>query len=141
MEKIQAEKEFSIGNLINLLITKNELLEMKFTSLISNRNILIISFYDYDKNLITQKNLKFLCNHKNILFDNILLISNLQEEIHEYKLKIFNENISYMKLYIQAFNTINKSENSFSQIFNIDEIRILTKQEINNIFLNKEKKK
>ena len=140
MEKIQAEKEFSIGNLINLLITKNELLEMKFTSLISNRNILIISFYDCDKNLITQKNLKFLCNHKNILFDNILLISNLQEEIHEYKIKIFNENISYMKLYIQAFNTINKSENSFSQIFNIDEIRILTKQEINNIFLNKEKK-
>ena len=116
MEKIK-EKEFSIGNILNLLIIRNDVLEMKFTPLIINRNILVISFYDFEKNQITKKKLKFLCNYKNIVFDNILLISNLKEENQEYKLKIFSENISYMKLYIQTFNDINKSENSFSQIF------------------------
>ena len=103
------EKEFSIGNILNLLIMRSEVLEIKFTSLILNRNILIISFYDSEKNQITQKKLKFLCNYKNIVFDNILIISNLKEENQQYKLKIFNENISYMKLYIQTFNPFNKS--------------------------------
>ncbi len=134
------EKEFSIGNILNLLIMRNEVLEIKFSSLILNRNILVISFYDSDKNQITQKKLKFLCNYKNIVFDNILLISNLKEENQQYKLKIFNENISYMKLYIQTFNNINKSENSFSQMFDLNLFKILTKEEINNLSLNKEEK-
>ena len=82
--------------------------------------------------------MKFLCNYKNIVFDNILLISNLKEENQEYKLKIFSENISYMKLYIQTFNDINKSENSFSQIFDLNSLKVLNKEEINNLSLNKE---
>ena len=139
MEKIN-EKDFSIGNILNLLITKNDVIEMKFTSLISNRNIIIISFYDSEKNRISQKNLKFLCNHKNIVFDNILIISNLKEETPEYKLKIFNKNISQMKLYIQTFNNINKSENFFSQIFDLNVLKILTKEEVSNLSLNKEEK-
>ena len=139
MEKIN-EKEFSIGNILNLLIIKNDVIEMKFTSLISNRNIIIISFYDSEKNRISQKNLKFLCNHKNIVFDNILIISNLKEETPEYKLKIFNKNISQMKLYIQTFNNINKSENFFSQIFDLNVLKILTKEEVSNLSLNKEEK-
>ena len=137
MEKIK-EKEFSIGNILNLLIIRNDVLEMKFTPLIINRNILVISFYDFEKNQITKKKLKFLCNYKNIVFDNILLISNLKEENQEYKLKIFSENISYMKLYIQTFNDINKSENSFSQIFDLNSLKVLNKEEINNLSLNKE---
>ena len=124
MENVK-EKEFSIGDILNLLITRNEVLEMKFSSLISNRNIIIISFYDSENNRITQKNLKFLCNYKNILFDNILIISNLKEEAQEYKLKIFNKNISYMKLYIQTFNNINKEENFFSQMFDLNTLKIL----------------
>ena len=139
MEKTN-EKEFSIGDIITLLITRKEVLEMKFTSLVYNRNIVVISFYDSDKNQISQKQLKFLCNYKNIVFDNILLITNLKEENSEYKIKIFNENISYMKLYIQTFNCVNKSENSFSQIFNLNLLKILTKEEMNNIALNKEEK-
>ena len=107
MENIK-EKEFSIGGILNLLISKKDVLEIKFSSLISNRNIIIISFIDSDKNRITQKNLKFLCNYKNIVFDNILIISNLKEETPEYKLKIFNNNISYMKLYIQTFKILIK---------------------------------
>ena len=137
MEKIK-EKEFSIGNILNLLIIRNDVLEMKFTPLIINRNILVISFYDFEKNQITKKKLKFLCNYNNIVFDNILLISNLKEENQEYKLKIFSENISYMKLYIQTFNDINKSENSFSQIFDLNSLKVLNKEEINNLSLNKE---
>ena len=70
MENIK-EKEFSIGDILNLLISKKDVLEIKFSSLISNRNIIIISFIDSDKNRIAQKNLKFLCNYKNIVFDNI----------------------------------------------------------------------
>ena len=132
------EKEFSIGNILNLLIMRSEVLEIKFTSLILNRNILIISFYDSEKNQITQKKLKFLCNYKNIVFDNILIISNLKEENQQYKLKIFNDNISYMKLYIQTFNPFNKSEDSFSQMFDLNLLKILTKEEINNLSLNKE---
>ena len=139
MEKIN-EKDFSIGNILNLLITKNDVIEMKFTSLISNRNIIIISFYDSEKNRISQKNLKFLCNYKNIVFDNILIISNLKEETPVYKLKIFNKNISQMKLYIQTFNNINKSENFFTQIFDLNALKILTKEEINNLSLNQEEK-
>ena len=139
MEKIN-EKDFSIGNILNLLITKNDVIEMKFTSLISNRNIIIISFYDSEKNRIFQKNLKFLCNYKNIVFDNILIISNLKEETPVYKIKIFNKNISQMKLYIQTFNNINKSENFFSQIFDLNALKILTKEEINNLSLNQEEK-
>ena len=139
MEKIN-EKDFSIGNILNLLITKNDVIEMKFTSLISNRNIIIISFYDSEKNRISQKNLKFLCNYKNIVFDNILIISNLKEETPVYKIKIFNKNISQMKLYIQTFNNINKSENFFSQIFDLNALKILTKEKINNLSLNQEEK-
>ena len=84
--------------------------------------------------------MKFLCNYKNILFDNILIISNLKEEAPEYKLKIFNKNISYMKLYIQTFNNINKEENFFSQMFDLNTLKILTKEEINKLSLIKEEK-
>ena len=134
------EKEFSIGNIINLLITKNDVIEMKFSSIISNRNIIIISFYDSEKNRINQKNLKFLCNYKNIVFDNVLIISNLKEETPEYKLKIFNKDIFFMKIYIQTFNNLNKSENFFSQVFDLNILKILTKEETSNLSLNKEEK-
>ncbi len=59
MEKIK-EKEFSIGNILNLLIIRNDVLEMKFTPLIINRNILVISFYDFEKNQITKTTISIL---------------------------------------------------------------------------------
>ena len=59
MEKIK-EKEFSIGNILNLLIIRNDILEMKFTPLIINRNILVISFYDFEKNQITKTTISIL---------------------------------------------------------------------------------
>ena len=139
MEKIN-EKEFSIGNILNLLIIKNDAIEMNFSCLVSNRNIIVMSFYDSELKEITKKNLKFLCNYKNIVFDNILLISNLKEEPQEYKLKIFSKNIFYMKIYIQTFNSINKSENFFSQMFDLNTLKILSKEETNNLNSKKEEK-
>ena len=139
MDKIN-EKEFSIGNILNLLMTRSDVLEMKFSCLVSNRNIIVISFYDSEFKEITKKNLKFVCNYKNIVFDNILLISNLKEESQEYKLKIFNKNITYMKIYIHTFNSINKSENFFSQMFDLNTLKILSKEEISDINLKKEEK-
>ena len=139
MEKIN-EKEFSIGNILNLLILKTDAIEMNFSCLVSNRNIIVMSFYDSELKEITKKNLKFLCNYKNIVFDNILLISNLKEEPQEYKLKIFSKNIIYMKIYIQTFNSINKSENFFSQMFDLNTLKILSKEETNNLNSKKEEK-
>ena len=142
------EKEFSIGDLLNLLISRsdNNILEMKFTSIIPTIHILVMSFYNNEKNQISQKNFKFLCNCKNILFDNILLISNIKsdslQEIknnkinQEYKLKILNKNIEYMKFYIQTLNILDQSEYSFSQVFNLKQMKILTKEEIKNLSLN-----
>ena len=142
------EKEFSIGDLLNLLISRSDdnILEMKFTSIVPTKHILVMSFYNDEKNQISQKNFKFLCNYKNILFDNILLISNLKsdsfQEIknnkknQEYKLKILNKNIVYMKFYIQTLNIVNQSEYSFSQVFNLKQMKILTKEEIKNLSLN-----
>ena len=142
------EKEFSIGNLLNLLISRsdNNILEMKFTSIVPTKHILVMSFYNDEKNQISQKNFKFLCNYKNILFDNILLISNLKSDSFQeiknnkinqkYKLKILNKNIAYMKFYIQTLNLLNQSEYSFSQVFNLKQMKILTKEEIKNLSLN-----
>ena len=144
------EKEFSIGDLLNLLISRsdNNILEMKFTSIVPTKHILVMSFYNNEKNQISQKNFKFLCNYKNILFDNILLISNLKsdsfQEIknnkinQEYKLKILNKNIAYMKFYMQTINILNQSEYSFSQVFNLKQMKILTKEEVKNLSLNNE---
>ena len=115
------EKEFSIGDLLNLLVTRKDLdssgnvLEMKFTSIIPTKHILVMSFYNEQKSQISQKNLSVLCNYKNILFDNILIISNLKTDLkdkkfqnnQEYKLKFLNKNICYMKLYIQTYNILN----------------------------------
>ena len=142
------EKEFSIGDLLNLLISRSDdnILEMKFTSIVPTKHILVMSFYNDEKNQISQKNFKFLCNYKNILFDNILLISNLKSDSFQeiknnkinqkYKLKILNKNIAYMKFYIQTLNILNQSEYSFSQVFNLKQMKILTKEEIKNLSLN-----
>ena len=138
------EKEFSIGDLLNLLVIRNApdsintVLEMKFTPVVLTKHILIMSFYNQEKNQISQKNLTMRCNYKNILFDNILLISNLKSDNNnqEYKLKFLNKNICYMKFYIQTFNIINQSEYSFSQVFNLKQMKILSKEEIKNLSLN-----
>ena len=142
------EKEFSIGNLLNLLVTRNEAnnLEMKFESIVPTKHILVMSFYNDEKNQISQKYLKFLCNCKNILFDNILLISNLKSDSlqeskntkinQDYKIKILNKNIIYMKFYIQTYNILNQSEYSFSQVFNLKQMKILTKEEAKNLSLS-----
>ena len=142
------EKEFSIGDLLNLLVTRNEsnILEMKFTSIVPTKHILVMSFYTEEKNQISQKNLKFLCNYKNIFFDNILIISNLKTDSlqeskntknnQEYKLKFLTKNITYMKFYIQTYNILNQSEYSFSQVFNLKQMKILTKEEIKTLSLN-----
>ena len=150
MDKV-LEKEFSIGDLLNFLVKKDinssgNALEMKFTSIIPTKHILVMSFYDEAKNQISQKNLKIMCNVKNIFFDNILLISNLkgntlntQQDLKsnpEYKLKFLNKNICYMKFYIQTSNLLNQSEYSFSQIFNLKQMKILTKEETKNLSLN-----
>lgn len=144
------EKEFSIGDLLNLLVTRKDLdssgnvLEMKFTSIIPTKHILVMSFYNEQKSQISQKNLSVLCNYKNILFDNILIISNLKTDLkdkkfqnnQEYKLKFLNKNICYMKLYIQTYNILNQSEYSFSQVFNLKQMKILSKEEVKNLSLN-----
>ena len=144
------EKEFSIGDLLNLLVTRKDLdssgnvLEMKFTSIIPTKHILVMSFYNEEKNQISQKNLSVLCNYKNILFDNILIISKLKNDLkdnkfqnnQEYKLKFLNKNICYMKLYIQTYNILNQSEYSFSQVFNLKQMKILSKEEVKNLSLN-----
>ena len=138
------EKEFSIGDLLNLLVIRNApdslntVLEMKFTSVVPTKHILVMSFYNDAKNQISQKNLTMRCNYKNILFDNILLISNLKSDNNnqEYKLKFLNKNICYMKFYIQTYNIINQSEYSFSQVFNLKQMKILSKEEIKNLSLN-----
>ena len=138
------EKEFSIGDLLNLLVIRNApdslntVLEMKFTSVVPTKHILVMSFYNEAKNQISQKNLTMRCNYKNILFDNILLISNLKNDNtnQEYKLKFLNKNICYMKFYIQTYNIINQSEYSFSQVFNLKQMKILSKEEIKNLSLN-----
>ena len=153
MDKI-IEKEFSIGDLLNLLVIKKDIessgniYEMKFTSIIPTKHILVMSFYNEEKNQISQKNLKIMCNVKNIFFDNILLISNLKNDIlkessqqniknnPEYKLKLLNNNICYMKFYIQTYNLLNQSEYSFSQIFNLNQMKILSKEETKNLALN-----
>lgn len=144
------EKEFSIGDLLNLLVTRKDLdssgnvLEMKFTSIIPTKHILVMSFYNEEKSQISQKNLSVLCNYKNILFDNILIISNLKNDLkdkkfqnnQEYKLKFLNKNLCYMKLYIQTYNILNQSEYSFSQVFNLKQMKILSKEEAKNLSLN-----
>lgn len=138
------EKEFSIGDLLNLLVTRNDsnsldsVLEMKFTSVVPTKHILVMSFYNEEKNQISQKNLTVRCNYKNILFDNILLISNLKADknTQDYKLKFLNKNIYYMKFYIQTYNIINQSEYSFSQVFNLKQMKILSKEEIKHLSLN-----
>ena len=143
------EKEFSIGDLLNLTVTRNDfdklgnVLEFKFTPIIPTNHILIMSFYNEEKNQISQKNLKIRCNYKNILFDNILLISNLKNNSlndnnnnQEYKLKFLNKNIYYMKFYIQTFNILNQSEYSFSQVFNLKQMKILSKEEMKDLSLN-----
>ena len=143
------EKEFSIGDLLNLTVTRNDfdkpgnVLEFKFTPIIPTNHILIMSFYNEEKNQISQKNLKIRCNYKNILFDNILLISNLKinslndnNNNQEYKLKFLNKNIYYMKFYIQTFNILNQSEYSFSQVFNLKQMKILSKEEMKDLSLN-----
>ena len=146
MDKI-IQKEFSIGDLLNLLVTRNDFdkldnaLEFKFTPIVPTNHILIMSFYNEEKNQISQKNLKIRCNYKNILFDNILLISNLKsnslnENKQEYKLKFLNKNIYYMKFYIQTYNILNQSEYSFSQVFNLKQMKILSKEEIKDLSLN-----
>ena len=146
MDKI-IQKEFSIGDLLNLLVTRNDFdkldnaLEFKFTPVVPTNHILIMSFYNEEKNQISQKNLKIRCNYKNILFDNILLISNLKsnslnENKQEYKLKFLNKNIYYMKFYIQTYNIFNQSEYSFSQVFNLKQMKILSKEEIKDLSLN-----
>ena len=138
------EKEFSIGDLLNLLVIRNApdsintVLEMIFTPVVPTKHILVMSFYNEEKNQISQKNLTMRCNYKNILFDNILLISNLKSDNNnqEYKLKFLNKNICYMKFYIQTYNIINQSEYSFSQVFNLKQMKILSKEEIKNLSLN-----
>ena len=146
------EKEFSIGDLLNLLVTRKDaessgnVLEMKFSSIVPTKHILVMSFYSEEKKQISQKNLSVLCNYKNILFDNILLITNLKNDLNnskdqnyshnEYKLKFLNKNIFYMKLYIQTYNIISQAENSFSQVFNLKEMKILSKEEIKKLSLN-----
>ena len=148
------EKEFSIGDLLNLLVIRNDfdklgnILEIKFTPIVPTKHLLVMSFYDEDKNQISQTNLMAKCNYKNILFDNILLISNLKNDSlkeskdkcftynQEYKLKFLNKKIYYMKFYIQTFNLLNQSENSFSQVFNLKKMKILSKEEIKDLSLN-----
>ena len=50
------EKEFSIGDLLNLVIIRNEedslnpVIEMKFSSIIPTNHLIIMSFYDEEKN-------------------------------------------------------------------------------------------
>ena len=107
------EKEFSIGEIMNLTILRNDfeslgsVIEMKLSQLIQTNHIIIMSFYNEENIQIHQKNLLLLCNSENVLFDNILILSNIRnkKKDDDYKLKFLNKEMTYMKLYIEAFNS------------------------------------
>ena len=139
------EKEFSIGDIMNLTILRNDfeslgsVIEMKLTQLTQTNHIIIMSFYNEENIQIHQKNLLLLCNSENVLFDNILILSNLRNKKKEddYKLKFLNKEMTYMKLYIEAFNSNSKKKDNytFTQIFNLKYLKILTTDEKNELNL------
>ena len=139
------EKEFSIGDIMNLNILRNDfealgsVIEMKLTQLIPTNHIIIMSFYNEENIQIHQKNLLLLCNSENVLFDNILILNNLRnKKKDDYKIKFLNKELSYMKLYIEAYNSNSKKKDNynFTQIFNLKYLKILSLEEKNELILN-----
>ena len=139
------EKEFSIGDIMNLNILRNDfealgsVIEMKLTQLIPTNHIIIMSFYNEENIQIHQKNLLLLCNSENVLFDNILILNNLRnKKKDDYKIKFLNKELSYMKLYIEAYNSNSKKKDNynFNKILNLKYLKILSLEEKNELILN-----
>ena len=138
------ESEFSIGNIMTLAISRNDfdalgsVIEMKFTHLIPNNHIIIMSFYNEQNTQIHQKSLLLLCNYENILFDNVLILSNLNsKKTDDYKIKFLNKEIKYMKIYLESnINIVNKKkENFYNHIFDLKNLKILNNHEIKDLNL------
>lgn len=133
------EKEFSIGDLIKLEISRNDfddlgsILQLNYTHSIKTNHIITMSFYNDNYTQINQKSLLLLCNHDNILFDNVLMLIsiNFNNSTSSYAIKLLNKEIAYMKLYVHASTiTINKKskekeELSFSQLFDLRNLSTL----------------
>ena len=145
------ENEFSIGNIMTLTVSRNDfdtlgsVIEMKFTHLLPNNHIIIMSFYNEENIQIHQKSLLLLCNIENILFDNVLILSNLNSNkkiiLDDYKIKFLNKEIKYMKLYLESNvnilnnNNKNKKENFYNHIFDLKNLKILNSNEIKELSL------
>ena len=115
------EKEFSIGEVMSLLILRNDfddigsVLKMKITQNISSLHSIAISFYTENKIQINQKNLVLFCNYENTLFDNVLLLSSFSTKNNNvYQLKLLNKEIAYMKMYINASYKSKGKTNQYS---------------------------
>ena len=138
------EKEFSIGEVMSLLILRNDfddigsVLKMKITQNISSLHSIAISFYTENKIQINQKNLVLFCNYENTLFDNVLLLSSFSTKNNNvYQLKLLNKEIAYMKMYINAsYKSKGKTNQySFAKVFDLKELKILSKEEIDELSL------
>ena len=138
------EKEFSIGEVMSLLILRNDfddigsVLKMTITQTISSIHSIAMSFYTENKIQINQKNLVLFCNYENTLFDNVLLLSSFSTKNNNvYQLKLLNKEIAYMKMYINAsYKSKGKSNQySFAKVFDLKELKILSKEEIDELSL------
>lgn len=138
------EKEFSIGEVMSLLILRNDfddigsVLKMTITQTISSIHSIAMSFYTDNKIQINQKNLVLFCNYENTLFDNVLLLSSFSTKNNNvYQLKLLNKEIAYMKMYINAsYKSKGKSNQySFAKVFDLKELKILSKEEIDELSL------
>ena len=141
------EKEFSIGEIMSLTINRNDfddlgsVLEMKISHILQSSHIITISFYTEEKEQINQKSLLLLCNYENTLFDNVLLISSLlTKNESDYRIKLLNKEIKYMKIYISAaYNPKGKNSKvnqyNFAQIFDVKNLVILSQEEISELNL------
>lgn len=141
------EKEFSIGEIMSLTINRNDfddlgsVLEMKISHILQSSHIITISFYTEEKEQINQKSLLLLCNYENTLFDNVLLISSLiPKNESDYRIKLLNKEIKYMKIYISAaYNPKGKNSKvnqyNFVQIFDVKNLIILSQEEISELNL------
>ena len=138
------EKEFSIGEVMSLLILRNDfddigsVLKMTITQTISSIHSIAMSFYTENKIQINQKNLVLFCNYENTLFDNVLLLSSFSTKNNNvYQLKLLNKEIAYMKMYINAsYKSKGKTNQySFAKVFDLKELKILSKEEIDELSL------
>lgn len=134
------EREFSIGDVMMLNLMRNDfedlgsVVEISIEHLKSTSHIISMSFYTEEMVQVNQKKLLLLCNYENVLFDNVLMLSSFnRKDNSEYKIKLLNKEIKYMKIYINCKAGNKGSNYDFSNVFDIKGMKILTEEEIKEI--------